>query len=210
MYIYKFTHISTGRSYIGQTIQDPDQRRLEHISASKNVNIKFRFYNAIRKYGIDSFIFEVIDTASTLYELNLLEEQYINKFDSINNGFNIRQGGNNKKHNLKSIQLMSTSQKAAHQRRKETGIKTQYWNKGKSGYKIKGHSDESKRQRSIETKERYTDPKYYEKFSKIMKESHSTEEFKNKMKKINSEKAVLFKNKTWKLIDGKRVWMEKE
>lgn len=30
MYIYKFTHISTGKCYIGQTIQDPNRRRLAH------------------------------------------------------------------------------------------------------------------------------------------------------------------------------------
>lgn len=29
MYIYKFTHISTGRCYIGQTIQNPNQRWVE-------------------------------------------------------------------------------------------------------------------------------------------------------------------------------------
>ena len=32
MHIYKFTHIESGRCYIGQTIQDPYRRRLEHIS----------------------------------------------------------------------------------------------------------------------------------------------------------------------------------
>jgi hypothetical protein len=35
MYIYKFTHIDSKRCYIGQTIQNPNQRRLEHISDSK-------------------------------------------------------------------------------------------------------------------------------------------------------------------------------
>ena len=58
MYIYKFTHIDSGRSYIGQTIQDPNQRRLEHINGSKYSTRTYHFHNAIKKYGIDSFIFE--------------------------------------------------------------------------------------------------------------------------------------------------------
>ena len=61
MYIYKFTHIDSGRSYIGQTIQDPNHRRLEHISGSRYSEKTYHFHNAIKKYGIDSFIFEVID-----------------------------------------------------------------------------------------------------------------------------------------------------
>lgn len=35
MYIYKFTHKETNKCYIGQTIQDPNQQRLGHMSASK-------------------------------------------------------------------------------------------------------------------------------------------------------------------------------
>ena len=32
MHIYKFTHTESNRCYIGQTIQDPNHRRLEHIA----------------------------------------------------------------------------------------------------------------------------------------------------------------------------------
>lgn len=119
MDIYKFTHVETGRSYVGQTIQDPNQRRLEHISGSRYSTKTYHFHNALKKYGIDAFTFEVIDTASTLEELNLLEEKYVNEFDSINNGFNIRQAGGNKLHSEKSKQRMKEAQKAAHARRRE-------------------------------------------------------------------------------------------
>lgn len=37
MHIYKFTHITSGKSYVGQTTQNPNQRRLEHIADSKRV-----------------------------------------------------------------------------------------------------------------------------------------------------------------------------
>jgi len=35
MHIYKWTHIESGKCYIGQSIQSPNQRRLEHINDSK-------------------------------------------------------------------------------------------------------------------------------------------------------------------------------
>jgi len=121
MYIYKFTHIESGRCYIGQTIQNPSRRRLEHISDSKHTRKSYHFHNALRKYGKDSFTFEVIAQASTLEELNLLEEKYMNQFDSIKNGFNIRQSGGNKLHSTESKKRMSESQKQAHARRRAEG-----------------------------------------------------------------------------------------
>jgi len=121
MYIYKFTHKETGRCYIGQTIQEPNRRRLEHISNSRYTSKKYHFHNAIRKYGIESFTFEVIDTATSLDDLNLLEEKYVGKFDSINNGFNLRQPGGNRLHSEDSKKRMSEVQKAAHARRRAEG-----------------------------------------------------------------------------------------
>ena len=121
MYIYKFTHILTDRCYIGQTIQHPNRRRLEHIADSRHTTKEYHFHNALRKYGIDSFEFEIIATASTLEELNLLEEKYVEQFDSINNGFNIRQAGGNKLHSAESKKRMSIAQKDAHARRRQEG-----------------------------------------------------------------------------------------
>ena len=135
MYIYKFTHIKTDRVYIGQTIQDPNRRRLEHLSDSRYNKRTHRFHNAIRKYGEDAFTFEVITTAPNLDELNLLETKYIKEYNSIKNGFNIRNGGDNKTHHQESIEKMRLAQKAAHARRREANGRIEKMNK-KSGYKF--------------------------------------------------------------------------
>lgn len=121
MFIYKFTHLESGRSYIGQTVQEPNHRRLEHIAGSKRNPKSYHFHNALKKYGINAFSFEVIANASSLGELNFLEEKFVNQFDSIKNGFNIRNAGGNKLHSIESKQRMSEAQKKAHARRRSEG-----------------------------------------------------------------------------------------
>lgn len=93
--IYRFISPS-GKSYIGQTIQDPLKRKEQHrFNAEKGV--KSKFYDAIRKYGFDSFKFEILytltDSPDLKSELNSLETYYIGKYDSFNNGYNMTIGG---------------------------------------------------------------------------------------------------------------------
>lgn len=119
MIIYKFTNVVNGKCYIGQSIQkNPKSRFYDHFSKSKNPN-KSHFHYALKKYGIDKFTFEIIDSAENLDDLNSLEQYYIQKFNSINEGYNLRQGGDNKLHNPESIERMRISQKKAHARRKK-------------------------------------------------------------------------------------------
>jgi group I intron endonuclease len=179
MYIYKFTHIETNRSYIGQTVQLPNQRKLEHISGSKYSEKTHHFHNALKKYGVHNFTFEVIATASSLEELNLLEEKYVLEFDSINNGFNIRQPGGNKLHSEQSKIRMSDAQKSAHARRRNAndGIekhRTPRSHKGKTG--LWSYSEEKRKRHKEIT---------------LISNQHC-------------------RGKTWKLVDGKRIWMEKQ
>ena len=135
MYIYKFTLNNTNRCYIGQTIQDPNRRRLEHISHSYHSPKSYHFHNALRKYGVNNFTFEVIATTNSIEALNLLEDKFINKFDSINSGFNIREGGGNKTHHHDSIQRMKEAQRLRHAKRREENNGVETINK-KSGYKF--------------------------------------------------------------------------
>jgi group I intron endonuclease len=159
MYIYKFTLIGTDKCYIGQTIQDANKRRLEHISHSNYSKKTHHFHNALRKYGIANFTFEVIDQAKSLGELNLLEEKYVKEFDSINNGYNIREPGNNRKHNPESIIRMQEAQKLRHAKRRDENGGVETINK-KSGYKFsKPHPKKGKESKkwSEEAKARYSD-----------------------------------------------------
>jgi group I intron endonuclease len=78
--------VYNGKSYIGSTI-DIKTRKEEHKTNTTN-----KFGRAIQKYGYKQFKFEILETLqfSERTELYDLENQYIIKYDSINNGFNTR------------------------------------------------------------------------------------------------------------------------
>lgn len=96
--IYKYTSPS-GKVYIGQTI-DEDRRKYMHEWNANN-GISGYFYNAIRKYGFDSFEYQVLfSTASNnvnrlKYLLNTMESYYIRKYKANNPqfGYNLTEGG---------------------------------------------------------------------------------------------------------------------
>lgn len=95
--IYKYTS-PTGKCYIGQT-QFPRRRQGEHRKAAKQGK-PGKFYNAIRKYGWDSFDYEVLFTVfedDSKIKQTILDEKemyYIEKYDSFKNGYNMTIGGN--------------------------------------------------------------------------------------------------------------------
>ena len=98
--IYKYTSPSN-KSYIGQTIQG-DLRKQQHKFNAFSENYSgyyLPFYCAIRKYGFDSFKYEILITInnenleSVLNKLNELEIYYIGLYNSYNNGYNSTIGG---------------------------------------------------------------------------------------------------------------------
>lgn len=93
MIIYKATNIINGKVYIGQTIRTLHERVLDHGYKPRGV-----FGRATKKYGMSNFKFEVIDdSARTIEELNELEIGYIKSLNTmIPNGYNIKEGGENK------------------------------------------------------------------------------------------------------------------
>ena len=101
-FIYKVTCTVTNKVYIGQTQRDVKVRWKEHrrhcYEKSFN-NYNCKFYRAIRKYGLDSFKWEILETVvesnkdSLIKQLNYLETFYINKYNSFKKGYNMSLGG---------------------------------------------------------------------------------------------------------------------
>lgn len=101
-YIYKITNKLNNKIYIGKTEHiNPEERWREHIGdIYKESNIDRPLYRAMKKYGVQNFIFEVIE--KTDYpeerEIELIKQynSYIGFYES--NGYNATLGGDGKKY----------------------------------------------------------------------------------------------------------------
>ena len=87
--IYKITNIINDKSYIGYTSRDNVQERItEHFSPSVyNGREKRPLYSAIKKYGVDSFKWEVLYEGDDALDK---EREYIAKYGN----YNLHEGGN--------------------------------------------------------------------------------------------------------------------
>jgi group I intron endonuclease len=97
--VYRAINITNGKSYIGQTIFPLDKRKSEHeYMSTYYTKTKIAFYYAIRKYGVDNFKWEVIDSAINQEELNTKEVEAIKSFRTFlgfedSKGYNMTLGG---------------------------------------------------------------------------------------------------------------------
>jgi len=91
--IYKITNLVNGKVYIGQTTQGFLQRRREHICRFNRGERDHRIYLAFKKYGFDSFSWEVICQTTDASLLNTLEQFFIRKYNSYLKGYNCNEGG---------------------------------------------------------------------------------------------------------------------
>lgn len=89
--IYKITNKINNKVYIGQSL-DIKRRWSEHKSRVNEINSNCYnkpLYHSIRKYGIENFLFEIIEECAP-EELNDKEKYYIELFNCIvPNGYNI-------------------------------------------------------------------------------------------------------------------------
>ena len=102
MIIYKATNKINGKCYIGQTRHSLDARKNAHLKCAKK-GVKTHFYHAIRKYGAENFEWEIICSVNDKKHLNELETFYITKYDSIKNGYNMVDGGDNNIMDIESV-----------------------------------------------------------------------------------------------------------
>ena len=94
-YIYKISTPLSKNIYIGKTIQSVQVRWNEHINASYNPNHKdynLAFHRAIRKYGKDNFVIEIIEQVD-VEKLDDREKYWIEYYNSYYNGYNETLGG---------------------------------------------------------------------------------------------------------------------
>lgn len=91
MIVYKAKNKLNNKCYIGKTTKSLEERMGQHIKHSEKG--KSKFFKALKSYGADNFEWEIIYTAETLNELDEKEKYYIKLYDSINEGYNMVEGG---------------------------------------------------------------------------------------------------------------------
>jgi group I intron endonuclease len=94
-YIYKITNIINGMNYVGQTIQNLQERWKQHRKIGSNCIYLKR---AFEKYGINNFTFNMICVCFD-EDLDKFEIQYMTSLNSmVPNGYNLKAGGSSGKH----------------------------------------------------------------------------------------------------------------
>ena len=94
MIIYLISNTINSKKYVGQTTQTLRARWSDHVYNSKHLTRVRAIHLAMRKYGVENFIIEQIDSAETQEELNEKEKYWIKYYDCVSpKGYNLTSGG---------------------------------------------------------------------------------------------------------------------
>lgn len=102
-YIYCYTNLVNGKKYIGQS---KDLSRRCHPANYRGCT---KFYNAIQKYGWENFSQIILEEGLTLEEANQKEKHYIELYNTVVDGYNLKSGGLNCEYSKQSRDKMSQS-----------------------------------------------------------------------------------------------------
>lgn len=96
--VYKITNKLNNKSYIGKTGYSFDKRKADHLKNARK-NTGFAIHAAIKKYGEENFLWEIIeDNIIDEITLNQKEEYYIAFYESFGpKGYNMTAGGEGQK-----------------------------------------------------------------------------------------------------------------
>jgi group I intron endonuclease len=164
--LLKLTNRFTGKSYIGKnTHPNKEHRWKEHVSDAFSSKDSSRcLHRAIRKWGVDAFIFETVVETNDPEELAELETRFIIKFNTLSpSGYNSTLGGesivfspdarNNMRIAQRKIWANSPNRKKALSSR-SSGSNNNFFGKNKgedNGFFGKTHSENSRKLLSDKT-----------------------------------------------------------
>lgn len=196
--IYKYTNKINSLEYVGQTCDSLECRAGTNGHRYKGCP---KFYNAILKYKWENFTVQILEETQSKEFADWLEDSYIDLFDTINNGYNLREGGANGRASEETKKKMSKAQ---------IGNKKMLGKNHSAETKVKMRLTRTGRKHTEETKEKLRKPKSQD-HKKILSDikkgqpqhpnssrlgAHHTEETKSKMRnKIPYNKTSLEKEK---------------
>lgn len=216
MNIYTIKNLVNGKMYVGQTVQSNAKMRwYAHLDYARKGR-KSYLYDSMRKYGIENFLWEVVDQGTTIEELNKLETAWADKLrDQGITLYNNRETGNNKTHSAESIERMKVAQKLRHATRTVGG-----WTR-RDGGAMKGKAHPGKgTKRTEEQRERikeglnnfYSSEKGIEARKKISIASRNPKTVEKRtqgrQKMLDSDKGIEYRKKLSEPI--KQMWAERK
>jgi group I intron endonuclease len=177
MLVYLITNTINGKRYVGQTKRTLVRRWAQHCKSTGCCALN----SAIRKYGAENFIIDVICEPPTKELLDEFEIEYIKRYNTLYpNGYNLQGGGDVPWHNeetkrkigesnrgkrpsLETRKKMSEAQSKRLPPSEESKRKmseAQRGNKKGLGHKLtEEHLNALRRPRSLETRQRMSKPK---------------------------------------------------
>lgn len=214
-HIYLLTNKVNGKIYVGQS-KDFDQRWRHHKASVRNNKPTQIVHHAMIKYGLDNFIFEVIFSCQTQDDINWAEEYFIKYYDSRNTdkGYNITNGGSVAPKTEEWKQKVSQAL-MGHLVSQEARDKISIGNTGKI------RSEEFKKNVGDFWRDKERSEEHCQNLSESLKGNQNclvkqnglgyrhTEEALQKISEASKKQPPRYKGKTWKIIDGKRVWINK-
>lgn len=189
--IYVITNTVNDKIYVGQTWRSLISRFSKHANEKGCAKI----HNAIKKYGKNKFTIKYIALTFDQQNADKIESYFINKFDTIENGYNLREGGSCGKFSELSKEKMRGNNNPMYGKHpsKETIEKRKKSLGGKNHYNYGKHrSEETKnklrianlgKKHSKETKIKIGKSSKGHKLSKKSKEKISVAVKKSKVKK---------------------------
>jgi group I intron endonuclease len=134
--IYKCVNSINGKVYIGIDKNWPT-RRYAHKSKAK-LNNGFAFHSAIRKYGWNNFVWEIIYQTKDYEHLKQMEVHFINEHNSFLKGYNQTLGGEGTLGKLQNIK----NKKEQSMRRSELNKRSRWYNNGQQNTLLYEHPGE--------------------------------------------------------------------
>lgn len=155
--IYCFTHIESGKKYVGSSI-DINSRKAAHIRAAKG-NRGCSFHRQMIQLGIENFAFEILE----LCEVAVMAERetyWIEYYDTVENGFNVMPRGWGPHEQSEAVRAKIAS-------------------KARQEHRLKASSDHAKAL--------HQDPGFKEKWAQAARDLHKDPEFVKKLRETGKQ-----------------------
>jgi group I intron endonuclease len=201
-YVYLITNKISGKKYVGQSIQlDINSRWKCHKKVNKKYVGKI-LYNAYKKYGIENFDYKIICICFD-EDTDKYEEEYIKKYNTVHpNGYNLLQGGKNRKHNPETLKYLSEIMSG--EKHPQYGTKLSEEHKKKISERMKGTGNPNFGKRNHRYGKKFTEEEIQKRLDRYKEHPETKEKISNSLKeyyKTCNKQGIKTNGKTVKQYD---------